>query len=210
MSSRGIATIDLAPGMRVAAPRSGLLLGTGVSGPVVLRLFRPTGTRVAAVSALLPVQLLVLRAAAGGVQVRVRTARPRQWQPLLARGTDAAAVGVTSDLPAPAGPSLVVDDRPEETRRLGETVPWRCRIDIRSPASSGDLRTLIGADVLLVGELLPDLALAATSGMGVSAPNLAQLTSPVTGTVAVLRRGGLDHVTLDPSAEERQLLVEAG
>ena len=208
--TRGLATIPIAPGMRVAAPRSGLQLGLGPNGPVTLRLFRQTGTRVAAVSALPAVQLLAARAAAGGIQVRVVTARPRQWQPLLARGADAAAVPLTSELPPPSGPSLVIDDRPEIPRRLGETVAWRCRIDIRTPASSADLRTLVGADVVLVGALLPDLALAATSGMGVSVPHLSQLTSPPAGTVSVLRRGGIDVVTLDPSGEEAQALAQAG
>ncbi len=117
---------------------------------------------------------------------------------------------LNTELPPPSGPSLVVDDRPEIPRRLGETVAWRCRIDIRTPASSADLRTLVGADVVLVGGLLPDLALAATSGMGVSVPHLSQLTSPAPGTVSVLRRGGVDVVTLDPSAEEAQGLGAAG
>jgi hypothetical protein len=208
--TRGIATIALAPDTRVTAPRSGLHLGRGTSGPVTLRLFRHSGTRVAAVSALVPVQLLAARAAQGGLQVRVLTARPRHWQPLLAGRADAAAVPPNSELPAPTGPSLVVDDRPEETRRLGDTVAWRCRIDIRTPASGADLRTLIGADLLLVGGLLPDLALAATSGMGVSVPHLSQLTAPAAGTVTVLRRGGIDQVSLDPTAEELQLLDQTG
>lgn len=205
--TRGVATIHLAPDMRISAPRSGLHLGAGVSGPVTLRLFRPTGTRVAAVSALVPVQLLVARAASGGIQVRVLTARPGAWQPLLARGTDAAALPPGSALPPPTGASLLVDDRPGDARRLGDTVAWRCRIDIRAPVSGGDLRTLLGADVLLVGSLPPDLALAATSGVGVSVPHLSQLTTPAAGTVTVLRRGGVDYVTLDPTADEAQLLA---
>ena len=178
--------------------------------PVTLRLFRQPGTRIAAVSTLAPVQLLALRAAAAGVQVRVLTSRPRQWQPLLARGADAMAVPLGSELPPPSGPSLVVDDRPEDARRLGETVAWRCRIDVRTPATGGDLRTLTGADLLLVGGLVPDLALAATSGMGVSVPHLAQLTTPAQGTIGVLRRGALDYVTLDPTSEELGLLSQVG
>ncbi len=133
------------------------------------------------------------------------------WQPLLARGADAPPSRSGSALPPPTGPSLVVDDRPGRgapARRRRS--PWRCRIDIRTPASGGDLRTLIGADVLLVGGLLPDLALAATSGMGVSVPHLSQLTAPAAGTVTVLRRGGVDYVTLDPTRRRGAAAAQAG
>lgn len=207
--NRGIATVRLPAGTRVAAPRSGLRLGATPSGPVALRLFRPGGTRVAAISALDAVQLLTARAATGGLQVRVLTTRPAEWQPLLARGADAAAVPPGSELPQPTGASLLVDDTPDQPRRLGETRDWRCRIDIRAPASTADVRTLTGADVLLVGGLPPDLALAAVSGMGVSVPQLSQLSAPAVGTVAVLRRGAIEFVTLDPASGEAGPPLEA-
>jgi hypothetical protein len=175
-----------------------------------MRLFRPTGTRVAAVATLAPVQLLALRAAVVGVAVRVLTARPQVWEPLLSAGPDARTLPVGSDVAPVVGPSLVIDDRPDQARRLGETGPWRCRIDVRTPVTSADLRTLTAADVLLVGGLVPDLAIAATAGLGVSVPHLSQLTAPAQGTVTVLRRGGIDYVTLDPSAAERAVLDRIG
>jgi hypothetical protein len=200
--SRGLATISVAPGLRIAAPRSGVQLGVGPNGPVALRLFRPTGTRVAAISALVAVQVLAARAVAAGVQVRVITARPREWQAWLAGGPDAAVVTAAGEVPPPSGPSLVVDDQPDQARRLGDPVAWRCRVDIRTPATGADLRTLTAADVLLAGALVPDVALAAASGMGVSVPQLARLTEPAPGTVAVLCRGGIEYVTLDPAPGE--------
>jgi hypothetical protein len=207
---RGVAHRPLPPGLKSPAPRSGLHLGSTQSGPCTVRLFRPSGTRVAAVATLAPVQLLALRAAALGVAVRVLTARPQAWEPLLAAGPDARTLPAGADVPLAAGPSLVVDDRPEHPRRLGEAGAWRCRIDVRTPVTSADLRTLTAADVLLVGGLVPDLAIAATAGLGVSVPHLSQLTAPAQGTVTVLRRGGIDYVTLDPSAAERTVLDRIG
>jgi hypothetical protein len=206
---RGIATVSLPPGLMAPAPRSGVQLGLTQSGPCTVRLFRPSGTRIAAVATLAPFQLLVSRAAAAGVTVRVLTGRPGEWEPLLASGPDARTLPSGSDLPLTGVPTLVVDDRPEQARRLGEGGAWRCRIDVRTPATTADLRTLTAADVLLVGGLVPDLAVAATAGFGVSVPHLSQLTSPAQGTLTVLRRGGIDYVTLDPSSAERALLERA-
>lgn len=208
---RGIARIRLPAGTRVAAPRSGLHLGADADArPVTLRLFRSTGTRVGAISTLVPVQLLALRAAGSGVLVRVITHRPGMWQPLLSHGADAGAIRPGAELPAPSGPSLIIDDRPANARRLADALPWRCRIEVRTPTTVADLRTTAQADMLLLGALMPELALAATATFGVSVAQISDVTSPASGSVTVLRRGGVDHVALDPSADETRLLQHCG
>lgn len=201
MVTRGLASIRLAPGLRIAAPRSGLRLGSGPDGPVTLRLFRPAGTRLAAIAALDSVQVLVARAAAAGVLVRVLTARPPEWQPFLGGGADAAAVPPGTQPAQTAGPAVVVDDSGGAGHRLGDAGPWRCRIDLRAPRSAAELRAVTAADVLLVGALPADLALAAASGMGVGVPDLSRLTALSAGTVAVLVRGAIEYVSLDGGAK---------
>ena len=208
--TRGIAQLHLPAGARVSAPRSGLYLGASSGTGVTLRLFRHSGTRLVAVSALAPVQLLALRAASAGVPVRVITTRPGLWQHLLAHGSDAGAVPPGTELVAPAGPSLVIDNHPDETGQLGDAAPWRCRIEVRSPATVADLRMLVHADVMLIGRMLPELAIAATSSFGVPVPNLAQLTTPAPGTVSALHRGAMDSVQLDVTEDEAQLLSSPG
>jgi hypothetical protein len=208
---RGLAHIRLPPGATVAAPSSGVYLGTTATArPLTLRLFRSTGTRLTAVSTLATVQLLAMRAAGAGVLVRVITSRPLQWQPLLAHGADAGAVPPGSELPAATGPSLVIHDGPDEVGRTRECGPWTARIDVRSPANLGDPRALTRADALLLGAVAPQLALAATTGFSVTVAHLSQLTSPGAGTVTVVRRGAVDQVALDPTAEEMRLLQQAG
>ena len=135
-------------------------------------------------------RLLVLRAAGSGVATRVLTPRPAFWQPVL-RGPNAQTLPAGTALGASTGPALVVDDRPDEVRRLGDTVAWRCRIDVRAAGAPADMRALAQADLLLLGQVQPDLALAATSSLAVSLPSLAQLTGLPRGTVAVLRRRGV-------------------
>ena len=53
----GSVGLDFAPGAEVAAPKSGVLLGTGHGGPVSLRLFRLMGTRIALAARVLPAQI---------------------------------------------------------------------------------------------------------------------------------------------------------
>jgi hypothetical protein len=210
-SLRGLAHVRLPPGAKVAAPSSGVYLGTTATArPLILRLFRATGTRLTAVSTLVPVQLLAIRAAGAGVLVRVITSRPLQWQPLLVHGADARAVPPGSELPAATGASLVIDDRPDEVGRARECGPWSARIDLRSPANLGDPRALAHADALLLGAVAPQLALAATTAFSITVAHLSELTSPGAGTVTLVRRGAVDQVALDPTAEEVRLLQQAG
>ncbi len=209
---RGIAKVHLPAATTIAAPRSGVNLGVDDAGdPVTLRLFRPSGTRVTAISALAPVQLLVMRAAHAGVVVRVVTPRPRHWQRVLAHGSDAGAVAPSTVLPQISGPQLVVDDRlvddpRDQTRGPGDAFAWRCRIELRSQDSSADPRTRGRAELLLLGELRPELTLALATGFGV-AP---LVRVPDAGSVTVLRRGGLAYVTLDPTPDEAPLLQSNG
>lgn len=205
--SRGVVHLPLSLGVASSAPRSGAHLGIGQAGPVALRLFRPGPTRLAIVGAVEAAQLLAIRAASIGASILVMSRRESIWGPAIAHGADSRVT------PPSAGPALfaeahtvLVDDRPEEARGTGEAAAWQCRMDIRSPRTALDLGSLGHADAVLLGRLDADLAAAVPAIFGVAPAHPAHLTSLADGVIAVLRRGALDYVTLDPTPAEAGLL----
>ncbi|MEP7020112.1 MAG: hypothetical protein ABI808_05640 [Pseudonocardiales bacterium] len=121
--TRGAVRVHFAPGASVAAPPSGVRLGVGRSGPVLIRLFRSGGTRIVLAAGVLPAQLIAIRTAASGAGVHVISVRPQLWQPLLRHGADAHILGPGAPLPPQSGPTLVIDDRPAEVRGAAEVPP---------------------------------------------------------------------------------------
>ncbi|MDT4984663.1 MAG: hypothetical protein QOF95_2153, partial [Pseudonocardiales bacterium] len=97
--TRGALRIHFAAGAAVAAPPSGVRLGVGRCGPVLIRLFRSGGTRVVLAAGVLPAQLIAVRTAASGAAVQVMTVR-QLWEPLLRHGPDTHIVGPGAPLPA--------------------------------------------------------------------------------------------------------------
>jgi hypothetical protein len=207
MVGRGVVRLPAAERMHSSAPVSGVHLGAGRSGPIALRMFRRAGTRIAVVGAPGAAQLLAVRAASGGTPVLVMTSRERVWSPALAHGPQcritAPARGAAQ---SSATPAVIVDDRPEERRGLGEVGPWQCRIDVRTPLEPAELASLSPADAVLLGRTTAELAAALAVAFGVAPAHPAHLTSLVDGRIAVVRRGALDYVTLDPTPAEASVL----
>ncbi|MGI8762156.1 MAG: hypothetical protein ACR2LF_12855 [Jatrophihabitantaceae bacterium] len=201
--TRGVLQLPSPMGLSAGAPVSGVHLGTGQRGQVTLRLFRGRPTRVAVVGATAAAVLLAVRAAAAGASVVVSSERGAAWSSALAHAVDARVVEQRSAPSAAGGPTLLVDDRPGEARGLGEAGAWQCRVDLRSPGTRADLASLTAADVVLLGHIPAELA-DYVPALFVVPP--AQLTSLGGGTVALVRRGSLEHVSLDPSASEAGLL----
>jgi hypothetical protein len=201
--------VRFGPGAQVSAPASGVRLGTGVDGPVSLRLFRVSGTRVIVSGPVLPAQLLVVRAAAAGTPVQVITGRPEQWAPLLRHDTATHLVAATEVRQMPGGPTLIVDDRQTRAPGLGEIAPWQCRIDIRAGWQPAELRGFARADLCVFGltpeELTPHLAIAFALPVH-AVHGLSRLDS---ASVGVLRRGRIEYVTVDPTEAERRVLDDA-
>ncbi|HEU5266894.1 MAG TPA: hypothetical protein VFU35_09335 [Jatrophihabitans sp.] len=206
----GVVGVRFSARATVSAPTSGVRLGTGPEGPVLLRLFRVFGTRVVVTSPVSPVQLIVVRTAAAGTPVQVITARAQLWAPLLRHDSATHLVTPTEARQLPGGPSLIVDDRPAEARGTAEVAPWQCRIDVRSGWHPAELRALARTDLAVFGvtgeDLTPQIAVA--FGLPVAAAH--GLSRLDTGSFGILRRGRVEYVTLDPTDAEAQVLDEAG
>lgn len=207
---RGAVRIQFDAGAAVAAPESGVHLGAGQSGPISVRLFRPSGTRITLASDLSPAQLIAVRTAASGTAVHVVTARPQVWEPLLRHGPDAQIVAPGSPLPPYSGPTLLIDDRPTQARGTPEVRAWHCRLEVRTHWTPEELPAFAHADVVVFGAVPRDRAGLVVSTFGLPAPTAGQLATLAPGYFALLRRGHLEYVSLDPTSAEAQVLARAG
>jgi hypothetical protein len=203
---RGAVRIRLSADAAVAAPPSGVHLGVGPGGAVSLRLFRSSGTRIGLAAPVAPAQLLAIRTATAGAAVQVVTARPQLWGPLLRHGSETHIVRPGQALPPTGAPTLIIDDRPDEARSTAEVRPWHCRLDVRTRWTPADLPALAHADVAVFGPVPPALTDAVAAAFSVSAADSAPLATLSAGVFALLRRGRLEYLSLDPTPAETQVL----
>ncbi|MGN6606883.1 MAG: hypothetical protein ACTHMS_07720 [Jatrophihabitans sp.] len=187
----------------VAAPVTGLHLGRGRTGPVVLRLFRRDGTRVAVLGAPAPARLLVLRAVAAGVPTAVVTPRPAGWSAL--GGVVLAPPGSAPD----AG--LVADEaRTNDVGPVGAVKAWQCRVEFRTPFVANDVVALTNADLVVTARLDPEVSGGMRGAFGLSRDDARVLTSLDPGSFAAVHRGRLQVMSLDPTPPEQALLARLG
>jgi hypothetical protein len=206
----GLMEIAIRDGDEAAGQPGGLRIGSRGARPMWLRLFRPRGTRVAVFASAVPAQVLAMRAVSAGATVRVQSPRPQAWGPVLQHGVNVSVAPSGAGLPPPgtlSAPVLIVDDRPTETSGLGDAGPWQCRVDIRAVMSSSDLGRLASADMLIVGQLGAATAGVLARMMGVPASMCGSLTTLEPGSVALVARGTVQCVALDPSPAEAALLA---
>lgn len=208
----GSMQVAIRDGDEAPAQPAGVRIGMRRDRPMALRLFRPQGTRVAVLASAVPAQLLAMRAAAVGATVRVQSPRPQAWGPVLRHGATVSIVPPGAGLPPPGtlhAPVLIVDDRPTEVGGLGDAGPWQCHLDIRALMSPSDLGAVAHADVLIVGQVSAAIADALAATMGLSMSLIGQLAALGPGSVALVARGTLTYVDLDPSQAEGQLLAQS-
>jgi hypothetical protein len=206
--NRGVVGLRLGESAAVRAPVSGVHFGVGERGPIALRLFRLTGTRLAVVWAP-AAQLIAVRVAAAGTPVQVVTNRPALWEPLLPRHLAGQVVPSAELLTPPGGPSLVVDDRPAHARGAAELHPWQCRIDVRTDWMPGDLASFSYADLAILTDVPPDATGIVASAFGIPVPVAERLAQLPPGRLALLRRGRVEFGVLNPTPAETQLLDAA-
>jgi ESX secretion system protein EccE len=206
---RGAVRLQLDGAAAVAAPPSGVHLGPGPSGPVSLRLFRSSGTRIALASDVAPAQVITIRTAAAGAAVQVISARPQLWEPLLRHAAEAHLVRPGMALPPTDGPTLLVDDRPTEVRATAEVRPWQCRLDVRTHWTPSELSPMAHADVAVFGAVPPAVTDAIAAAFAVPPDAVAPLATLAPGVFALLRRARLEYVSLDPTPDESQVLALA-
>ncbi len=175
----------------------------------MLRLFRSGGTRIVLAAGVLPAQLIAVRTAASGAAVHVISVRPQLWEPLLRHGPDAHIFGPGAALPAPSGPTLLIDDRPAEVRGAADVPPWQCRLDVRTHWTPSELATFAHSDVVVLGTMAGALAARVASVFDVPLEATGPMATLAPGSFALLRRGRLEYVSLDPAPAERQVLETA-
>jgi hypothetical protein len=88
---------------------------------------------------------------------------------------------------------------------LGEARSWQCRLLIREIRTAQDLQPLAAADLILLGHLPGDLAIAAGTALGLGAAG-AQLAELAGGRVALVRSRTVSFVTVAPTEAERRAL----
>ena len=208
----GSMQVTVRDGDEAPAQPSGIRIGMRRDRPLSLRLFRPQGTRIAVLSSAVPAQLLAMRAAAVGATIRVQSPRPQAWGPVVRHGLDSSVAPPGAGFPPPGtphSPVLVVDDRPIEVGGLGDAGPWQCRLDIRAVTSASDLGAIGHADVLVFGQVSSAVASALATMMGLDMSLVGQLSALGPGAIALVSRGAIEYVALDPSPAERQLLAQS-
>lgn len=209
---RGILAVALDERTEVSAPPSGVQLGTGRDGAVRLRLFRLAGTRVVLATKPVVAQLLAVRVAAAGTPVQVVTERPGLWRSLL--GSDAAygshQVVATETRVAAGGPTLVVDDRAPQSRGPAELQPWQCRLELRAQWTPAQLAGFAHADLTVFGALPAEFVPAVARAFDLPARQAESLPRLDATSFAVLRRGRIEYVSLNPTPAEAQVLAGAG
>ncbi|WP_139980705.1 hypothetical protein [Nocardioides litoris] len=204
-------------GPLLPAALSGAYLGSGRRGPFVMRLLRPTPTRVLVFSGGFAAQLLTLRSALSGVPVRVLSARSSAWAPVLQHGADARLLPGETSLAGHSGPLVVVDDLAEQRRAVREVGAWQCLLDVRTlPHAAGrDLalafvQAFASADVAVFGVLNHDLAGAAARVWGLDERTTSELSAGLPAqAVAVVTRGKAAVVRVDATPTEAQVLRSA-
>jgi hypothetical protein len=205
---RGVVGLHFDERSTVTAPVSGVQLGVGQSGPMSLRLFRVSGTRVALAATVLPAQLIAIRAAAAGTPVQVLTARPQIWQPLL-RHDSVHVVASREASQSPGGPTLLIDDRPAEARGPAEVRPWQCRIDVRTRWTAADLSVFVHADLTVFGAVPADVIGLVARSFGIPMRSTEPLARLDASSFGVLRRGRIEYVSLNPTSAEGHVLESA-
>lgn len=206
---RGMIGIQFEASAEIAAPKSGVLLGTGTDGAISLRLFRAAGTRIVLAARVLPAQLIALRAAAAGSSVQVVTSRPQLWEPILGSAPRSHVVPDVQRLAPGSGPRLLIDDRPAQARGPLDLAPWQCRIDIRTQWTPLELTGFAHSDLAVFGAVPPNAARPIASTFALPRGATDRLDRLDAGSFGVVRRGRIEYVSLNPTAAEAQVLDRA-
>lgn len=206
---RGVIGIELAADVEIAAPRSGVQLGTGTGGAVSLRLFRMGGTRIVLATRVLPAQLIALRVAAAGSSVQVVTSRPQLWEPILGSAPTCQVVSDSQRLATRSGPRLLVDDRPVQACGPLDLAPWQCRIDVRTQWTPSELTGFTHSDLAIFGAVAQNAARPIAAMFALPRGAADRLDRLDAGSFGVVRRGRIEYVSLNPTAAEARVLDRA-
>jgi hypothetical protein len=117
---------------------------------------------------------------------------------------------------------LIVDDAPDSSpgaggspgsgaaaaaAPVGEVRGWQCRLSVRELAGGAELSAAATADLLIVGQLPADTAIALSAALGLGPAAAITLRELSGGRVALIRHRRISYVELVPSDVERQALA---
>ncbi|MDT0202162.1 hypothetical protein [Nocardioides sp. AE5] len=208
--------VPLVPEQSIPAPRTGVHLGRTKTGDVTLRLFRPRGTRIVCFADPLGPQLITLRAAQAGTPTRISTSREAAWAGVVRHGPTVQLAPPEALRTGVAGAALLVDDRPDVARQLGEAGNWQCLLEVHDLTSLGKrihaearLAPFAHCDIALFPTLDRDHAEAAGRIFGLGS-GAAALTVVPRHAMAVVMHGTVQLLRPEPTAAERQMLGWSG
>lgn len=197
----------------ITLPPAGLVLGSGQSGALVVRLFRSEPVRVCVVSAGQLAQLIAYRSVALGAHVTVVTDAVPAWSRLVQavpRGPawlsvlpTGARVNATGTL---LRPSLVVDATSEhQALPRWEQGTWQTFMSVQPGLQESDEQRLRSYDVVVTQQLRPDGAEAVRRAFGLGPDRASWLTQMPAGVIAVASAGQLAFGQLIASSLEQRL-----
>jgi hypothetical protein len=217
----GLLTVRAGAAEEVPAVHTGVLLGAGARGPVHLRLLRQSGTRIATAAGLPFAQLIALRAAIAAVPVDVVTGRRAAWESLRA-AAPAIELRSPNQLVPHSGPALVLYDHsapaaaPAPGQGTGaqsgpfDARPWQCRLDVYPEWTADQATIFAAAHLAVIGRVSAADVARLASSFGLPAEMLAALPALPAETVALLRRGWLEFVRIEPVDAELAVLAGTG
>lgn len=195
---------------------AGVMVGTNRhGGPMTIRLFRSSATRILLVGGVAAAQLITLRAMALGARVVVRTSRPHAWEPFVrgvtVPGDIVAIIPPGHPVGGPPGtplrPLLVVLDAGSMPTDPSSVLVsgWQTTLVVRDTLTPADGDVLAQANLAVLQPLRPGEAVLAGSilGLGESAQWLTRIRPDM---VAVINRRALRWARLVPTPIETQLV----
>lgn len=203
----------------VSTGPSGLLLGeapsarAGEGGPVTIRLFRSTPTRVVVAVPEYVTWLLAYRAVAQGAHLSIVSDSPSRWQPLVQA---VEASGGTADLldgqtrPPSAGrpyrPSLVIDDSDHFDGMGSQLGAWQAVLVVQSVTTSAAVFALRTCDLALMAPWDQRVAEQSRRAYALTPAQVRSCNNLAENEVVIARPRRVMRVAIPPTATEYQVL----
>ena len=196
----------------ISSGPSGLLLGTGPGGPVTMRLFRPTPTRLYLAAPEYLMWLLAFRAMCVGAHLSVIAADHRRW--LVLADTVRACGGTIDLLRGPDNlpgqgrlfqPSLIID----ETGTVGTSArlgAWQALAMVGDPAPSKAIGDLRACEIAMIAPLEGKSAEHLRRAYALSAGQVKAVTDLGSSEVILASIRRVTRVQVPPSPTEHRML----